>query len=373
MESRADNPLSGFPEYLKNLLVDIQTSGDFADVTLVCDDQQQIRAHRNILSACSPVFKNILRISASNPHSVVYLRGIQHEEMLSILQFVYLGQVTFSEDRVEQFLSVAKDLEIKELNNKMEQDQSFSPKSEIILQNDQEGGHDVEENTFRVNSEDTVQNTEMFTLEYDISQNQKLITKDEVHKKDVLQDQKVEEHFFNIKKNNEDLDQQNLEMSSSQNKPQPSTGVGRGRGKKNVYDPNAPWILNLIANFKEQVIDPLSYRTRTAVKLNERIEDRKIKKHVRLEIVRRLAELIFENSGTSGMAVIQKLLIKLGHVYPAMFYEDKDTDHMTGHGLGGKHGNRELGKQMLTRLRAMKDQYLKMNYSTKSPQKLHLF
>ena len=162
-------------------------------------------------------------------------------------------------------------------------------------------------------------------------------------------------------------------MSSSKNKPQPSTGVGRGRGKKNVYDPNAPWILNLIANFKEQVIDPLSYRTRTAVKLNQRIEDRKIKKQVRIEIVRRLAELIFENCGTAGMAVIQKLLIKLGHVYPAMFYEDKDTEHMTGHGLGGKYGNRELGKQMLTRLRAMKDQYLKMNYSNKSPQELHLF
>ena len=51
MEFGENVRLSGFPEYLKNLLVDIQTSGDFADVTLVCDDQQQLRAHRNILSA----------------------------------------------------------------------------------------------------------------------------------------------------------------------------------------------------------------------------------------------------------------------------------------------------------------------------------
>ena len=35
------------------------TSSEFADVTLVTDDKHQIQAHRTILSAASPVFKNI--------------------------------------------------------------------------------------------------------------------------------------------------------------------------------------------------------------------------------------------------------------------------------------------------------------------------
>ena len=44
----------------------MMTSREFADVTLVTDDKQQIRAHRNILSAASPVFKNILQLNSNN-------------------------------------------------------------------------------------------------------------------------------------------------------------------------------------------------------------------------------------------------------------------------------------------------------------------
>ena len=76
---------------------DLSYSKDFADVTLVCDDQKQIQAHRNILSACSPVFKNMLQIESHSKHSVIFLRGVQQSEMESIIQFIYLGQTTFSQ------------------------------------------------------------------------------------------------------------------------------------------------------------------------------------------------------------------------------------------------------------------------------------
>ena len=38
---------------------------EFMDVTLACDDDTQLKAHKVILSACSPFFKNIL---LKNPH-----------------------------------------------------------------------------------------------------------------------------------------------------------------------------------------------------------------------------------------------------------------------------------------------------------------
>ena len=47
----------------------------------------------------------------------MYLRGIQFSEIESILQFIYLGEATFYEERMEEFLAVAKSLEIKELCN----------------------------------------------------------------------------------------------------------------------------------------------------------------------------------------------------------------------------------------------------------------
>ena len=47
----------------------------------------------------------------------MYLRGVQYSEMESIMQFIYLGEATFYEERMDEFLAVAKSLEIKELCN----------------------------------------------------------------------------------------------------------------------------------------------------------------------------------------------------------------------------------------------------------------
>ena len=47
----------------------------------------------------------------------MYLRGVQYSEMESIMQFIYLGEVTFYEERIDEIFAVAKLLEIKELCN----------------------------------------------------------------------------------------------------------------------------------------------------------------------------------------------------------------------------------------------------------------
>ena len=109
-----------YSDHLKEALNEMMFSSDFADVTLVTDDKQQIRAHRNILSAASPVFKSILQIDSNNANPVIYLRGIQHSEMESIMQFIYLGEARFYEERMSEFLTVSKNLEIKELSTGIE-------------------------------------------------------------------------------------------------------------------------------------------------------------------------------------------------------------------------------------------------------------
>ena len=93
-----------------------------APIQIICkifwrrsDDKKQIKAHRNILGATNSVFKEILQINTNNNHPVIYLRGIQHSEMESILQFIYLGEAKFYEERMNEFLTVAKNLDIWEL------------------------------------------------------------------------------------------------------------------------------------------------------------------------------------------------------------------------------------------------------------------
>ena len=93
---------------------------EFTDVTLISDDLHQYKVHKFILSACSTAFKKILASNSLN--SSIYLRGIQHEELESVLQFIYLGEATFYHERMNEFLNVAKNLDIKELGKNVVDD-----------------------------------------------------------------------------------------------------------------------------------------------------------------------------------------------------------------------------------------------------------
>ena len=105
-----------YSDHLKSMMKELMMNEDFSDVTLVTEDKKQIKANICILSACSPVFEDILK-SEKNSNQILYLRGIQFSEMELIMQFIYLGEATCYEERMEEFLAVARSLEIKELCN----------------------------------------------------------------------------------------------------------------------------------------------------------------------------------------------------------------------------------------------------------------
>ena len=92
---------------------ELRNEKDFFDVTLACDDSQ-VQAHKVILSACSPFFRNILR---RNPHQhpLLYLKGVKYTELQSVLNFMYLGEVNVAQEELNSFLSVAEDLRVKGL------------------------------------------------------------------------------------------------------------------------------------------------------------------------------------------------------------------------------------------------------------------
>ena len=104
-----------FSAHLASTFQDLATEGHFTDVTLVSDDQIQISAHRLVLSACSPVLKDLL-LNNPHPHPLLYLRGVKQQELQSILQFMYLGEATILQERINVFLAVANDLDVKELS-----------------------------------------------------------------------------------------------------------------------------------------------------------------------------------------------------------------------------------------------------------------
>jgi len=92
---------------------ELREEKDFFDVTLACDDSQ-VQAHKVILSACSPFFRNVLR---RNPHQhpLLYLKGVKYKELLSVLNFMYMGEVNVAQEELNSFLAVAEDLRVKGL------------------------------------------------------------------------------------------------------------------------------------------------------------------------------------------------------------------------------------------------------------------
>jgi len=92
---------------------ELRDDKDFFDVTLACDDEQ-ISAHKVILSACSPFFRSILR---RNPHQhpLLYLKGVKYTDLQSVLNFMYNGEVNVAQEELNSFLAVAEELRVKGL------------------------------------------------------------------------------------------------------------------------------------------------------------------------------------------------------------------------------------------------------------------
>merc|ERR1712126_241602 len=104
-----------YSDHLKDMLHNMMKSDELTDVTLVCDDKRQLKAHKVVLSACSPVFKDIIK-TLPDKNAVIYLRGINCQEMESVREFMYMGVASFYQDRMNEFFNAAKNLEIKEIS-----------------------------------------------------------------------------------------------------------------------------------------------------------------------------------------------------------------------------------------------------------------
>lgn len=102
-----------FEKNISSGLRDIRSSGDFLDVTLVCE-QEQVQAHKLVLSTCSTFFRNILTRNPS-PNPLIYLRGVSYADMTAVLNFMYHGEVNVAQEDLNTFLAIAEDLKVKGL------------------------------------------------------------------------------------------------------------------------------------------------------------------------------------------------------------------------------------------------------------------
>eukprot|EP00095_Tigriopus_kingsejongensis_P001909 maker-scaffold726_size105808-snap-gene-0.25 protein:Tk01909 transcript:maker-scaffold726_size105808-snap-gene-0.25-mRNA-1 annotation:"hypothetical protein TcasGA2_TC012869" len=102
------------------------------DITIVCDGQH-FQAHRLILSACSGVFSKLFKSAKSqNREQLVMLWDIKAEEMATLLNFMYKGQVDVTQEKLGEFLAAAEKLQIRGLTNFGEKAKQAEATREIV-------------------------------------------------------------------------------------------------------------------------------------------------------------------------------------------------------------------------------------------------
>merc|ERR1719509_642234 len=86
----------------------------FADVTLACEDGQQVEAHKVILASSNPFFLKLLRRN-KHPHPLIYMRGLKSEDLLAMIDFLYYGEANVYQKNLDSFLAVAEELQLRGL------------------------------------------------------------------------------------------------------------------------------------------------------------------------------------------------------------------------------------------------------------------
>ena len=137
-----------FETNISEAFKELKDDKEFYDITLACDDEQ-VQAHKMILSACSPFFRSVLR---RNPHQhpLLYLKGVKFSDLQSVLSFMYNGEVSVAQEELNSFLAVAEDLKVKGLTQSQSESKSKTSFS----------SQDIKSNTsHRLQAQDTVKPT----------------------------------------------------------------------------------------------------------------------------------------------------------------------------------------------------------------------
>lgn len=97
---------------LANVLNNMLQCGSLVDVTIYCDDGQ-LSAHKLVLAASSTYFRNLFsRMTNAFHYPIIVLREMSVNDLKTIIQFIYHGEVHVPQNRVDSLMRCANYLQI---------------------------------------------------------------------------------------------------------------------------------------------------------------------------------------------------------------------------------------------------------------------
>lgn len=79
-------------------------------------DGRVLKAHKMVLSACSPYFQRMFEMTPDK-HPVVFIDRVFYKDMKRLLEFMYQGEVSIDQSTLNRFLKVARSLKIRGLTD----------------------------------------------------------------------------------------------------------------------------------------------------------------------------------------------------------------------------------------------------------------
>ena len=110
-----------FKENVNSAFGSLRNDKEFTDVTIACEDGQQLEARKVIIASSSPFFEKILQKN-KHPNPLIYLKGFHLKDFASILDFLYFGEANVYQEDLDSFLAIAEEIQLKGLTGQTSND-----------------------------------------------------------------------------------------------------------------------------------------------------------------------------------------------------------------------------------------------------------
>ena len=117
-----------FQENITSTFKELREDTELTDVTLACEDGQQIEAHKVVLASSSPFFMDLLKKN-KHPHPLIYLRGLTSTDLGAIMDFLYYGEANVFQEDLDTFLALAEEFRLKGVTGGADAKKKETPQS----------------------------------------------------------------------------------------------------------------------------------------------------------------------------------------------------------------------------------------------------
>lgn len=105
-----------FPSHMVGSLDTCYEKQQFVDLSLVCKDSTILKCHKMVLANSSSFFRRLL-LANDHPHPMIVLHDIEADDLKTIVNFMYCGEIQVVQSEVRRLLKLAEILEVTGLRH----------------------------------------------------------------------------------------------------------------------------------------------------------------------------------------------------------------------------------------------------------------